>query len=478
MASYLYETVMADTASAESAQSVRKRLDKERYVLAADNLLTQYRRDLMAANTPKELKEIIKRIGREMAARFAEDDDSKAFWQENGGRLMEANRLDTEAIEERKEFEFGQKSLRELLADAEDMLATATAAQGLQLLQLGLTEIEQSLFLSEDDRVVVRENFLTKGLLNLALNDAEAALRMVEVFPLAEKEEIKAKIGEISTLVKQYSLQEEAEAQRQTYVSEMKQALEVWQQAENGEISPAAFYVLKQQMGADKLWGEQRQLERPLFLISSIFGKINKSGEILPEDVKALVNLFICSYKKSKITFEQAVFWQNNLMQALENEEFAKILIDDTVEEKAEQILGPLAEVNSGDDKAKDAKADDDEGETFSAMVEAYVGEVLNIYEAYYTKKNELAEKMQEKGERLTVLDRRKLAQQAWSSVQKEYGLKESAGEALSVEALRAAAIGTDEAAWRGFYQRVVYTEDKNELLATFFTRRQKVAVN
>lgn len=477
MASYIYEAAMADASNAESAQSVRKRLDKERYVLAADNLLTQYRRDLSAAQTPKELKEIMKRIGREMSARFAEDEDSKAFWQENGGRLMEANRTDTEAIEQRKEFEFGRKSLRELLADAEDMLATATGAQGLQLLQLGLAEIEQSQFLSEDDRVVVRESFLTKGLLNLALNDAEAALRMAEVFPLAEKEALKAKIGEVSTRVRQDSLQEEVEAQRQAYISEMKQALEVWQQAENGEISPAAFYVLKQQMGEDKLWGEQQQLERPLFLIGSMFGKINQSGEILPEDVNALANLFICAYKNGKITFEQAAFWQNNLMQALEDEEFAKILIDDAIDEKIALVLGPL--VNVGGDEAADDEAGSDDGAAFSAMAEAYVGEALNIYGAYYTKKAELAEKMQEKSARLAVLDRRKLAQQAWNGVQKEYGLKESAGEALSVEALQAAAaLGADEALWRGFYQRVVYVEDKIGLLAAFFANRQNVALN
>ena len=154
----------------------RLETEKQRQAMEAAASLRASRQAMEAAETPEQLREIATTAEKSLPAQFGSENSGKAFWQEHGDKILEANRADTAKIAAMKQADFGRNSLRSMLADNQNLLAeTAEPVQAEKLLEMGTGEIERTPFLTPEDKQFYRDGYLKTGILNLALNSPETA---------------------------------------------------------------------------------------------------------------------------------------------------------------------------------------------------------------------------------------------------------------------------------------------------------------
>lgn len=212
----------------------RLETEKQRQAMEAAASLRASRQAMEAAETPEQLREIATTAEKSLPAQFGSENSGKAFWQEHGDKILEANRADTAKIAAMKQADFGRNSLRSMLADNQNLLAeTAEPVQAEKLLEMGTGEIERTPFLTPEDKQFYRDGYLKTGILNLALNSPETR-----------------RLNEEGA-----KRQQERERQR-SYLAAYGDAQSLWQKRERGEISPAQYYVLSADTNPEMLWGD------------------------------------------------------------------------------------------------------------------------------------------------------------------------------------------------------------------------------
>ena len=150
-------------------------IEEKHNKLKADSLLQNYRIALGNASSSEEFDNIASSIGNEVKNFFMASDSGKEFWDKHGAKIIENNNLDVEKIRTQKEYDFGKDALRTLLADNQSLLLRADRNKGSVLLENGLSEIENTIFLTDEEKRQYRDGYLKTGIYNLALSDVEGA---------------------------------------------------------------------------------------------------------------------------------------------------------------------------------------------------------------------------------------------------------------------------------------------------------------
>lgn len=76
----------------------RLETEKQRQAMEAAASLRASRQAMEAAETPEQLREIATTAEKSLPAQFGSENSGKAFWQEHGDKILEANRADTAKI--------------------------------------------------------------------------------------------------------------------------------------------------------------------------------------------------------------------------------------------------------------------------------------------------------------------------------------------------------------------------------------------
>lgn len=213
----------------------RLETEKQRQAMEAAASLRASRQAMEAAETPEQLREIATTAEKSLPAQFGSENSGKAFWQEHGDKILEANRADTAKIAAMKQADFGRNSLRSMLADNQNLLAeTAEPVQAEKLLEMGTGEIERTPFLTPEDKQFYRDGYLKTGILNLALNSPETAEAAADRYFPGDNDGIKARIAETRRLNEEGAKRQQERERQRSYLAAYGDAQSLWQKRERG----------------------------------------------------------------------------------------------------------------------------------------------------------------------------------------------------------------------------------------------------
>ena len=266
----------------------RLETEKQRQAMEAAASLRASRQAMEAAETPEQLREIATTAEKSLPAQFGSENSGKAFWQEHGDKILEANRADTAKIAAMKQADFGRNSLRSMLADNQNLLAeTAEPVQAEKLLEMGTGEIERTPFLTPEDKQFYRDGYLKTGILNLALNSPETAEAAADRYFPGDSDGIKARIAETRRLNEEGAKRQQERERQRSYLAAYGDAQSLWQKRERGEISPAQYYVLSADTNPEMLWGDgEDRSPAPLADAYRLVRKMNEGESLSAEEVR------------------------------------------------------------------------------------------------------------------------------------------------------------------------------------------------
>lgn len=448
----------------------KKRVDDEQMTLETDRTLQEYRNRLAGAQSEEEFNMIAKAAEDDLNNRFLERFNGKEFWAKHGGKIIEASRADVQKIRQKKNAEFGRQSFNQALADNQNLLFSAVGTKGETLISRGLNEIEQTPFLSQDEKSEYKTGYLQSGILNVALNDAKEARRLLNAY-LPHDEALLAKIDETEKL----RLNDENTAlqkqKREQDILRFNNAFAKWAARENGEISSAAFHVLTAQDDDDVLWGDKVvKSDTPLADAYRIVKKINKGDELSADEITTAGNSFIAAYKQKKLGLEAVMDLHNQLMLAKGDKNVSGMLFDDDVDKLADRVL--LPDFDSADMVGFKKN-----------LMEKKAKLAFDIYESYYSKKTALADEFVEQGGVITPMLEKRFRRQALKETSDELGLKENVSGELRFSELRGVLknvyVGLNEGeVWQQFYEQAPFVEDKKALLKQIGARQQRLELS
>ena len=157
--------------------------ETERLAMQADVSLKATRQALENAQSPDQLRDMVKNNDKVLAAQFDGDKKTQDFWRNHGDKILAANQADTQKIIAQKQIDFGKQSLNSMLADNQNLLAeTQDELKAEKLLQMGNDEIQNTPFLNDNDKDTYRQGYLKTGILNLALHNPDAADKAVDTY--------------------------------------------------------------------------------------------------------------------------------------------------------------------------------------------------------------------------------------------------------------------------------------------------------
>lgn len=428
-------------------------MEDKKMAMEADRMMQAQRFALSKASTPKEFEETAKNAETSFKMEAAENEEFNRFYNKHADKLLAANKADTEKLYELKKAEFGKNSLDEMLSLNQNMLAQSVAYRGDKLLGQGVEEISATPFLQDEERENYRQEYLKGGILNLALNDADGALKAAEKY-LPDDGDIKLQIAETKRL-KEAALQKAKDKeQKEKDISELGEAFSYWQAFEKGEIDEATFFVLhsKNKENTKLAFQTDFGVRAPLSKAYQVMRRLNKREVLDAKDIKEAGNCLISAYKAGKIGLDEAGGVQNQMvMLGLSRPEAVKLL-DSSVDELIDAVVGGDASGNSLS------------GEAF---MEEKAKFAFNVYDAFYEKKTALADEFEANGGTLTEGVLKRLGRQAAKETADELGLKK--GEGLSYGALERKIplyfSGEDTAPiWQKFCQEAPYADDKEKL--------------
>ncbi len=461
-----------------------QKTENERLAMQADVSLKDTRQALENAQSPEQLQDIIKNNDKLLASQFDGDETAQNFWKKYGDKIREANHNDAQKIVAKKQIDFGKQSLNSMLADNQNLLAeTQDDLKGRKLLQMGVDEISSTPFLSDKDKETYRDGYLKTGILNLALNNPDAADNAVDAYfsDDAAKSALKAQIQQTKSINSEYFQQNQEKQKRLSYLNRLNDLQNLWQKKETGEISPAQYYVLSQQKDenvedsdAFSLWGDNEQRsDVPLTETYRLVRKMNEGTQLSAQEICDASNYLINAYRQNKLGFEETSTLQNQLMAAQVEKNTAELLFDKEIDVLADKAFAadmPVSLTNS-DYAAK-------------SFMENKAQFALNLYQNYYAQKTALTSDLLKNGGQLTPLIEKQISRLALDNVAKDLKLKTNATQdAVSFgelkQTLQTAYSGNDVfPIWEKYAQVAPYNEDKIETMRKIAREMQRKELN
>ena len=449
----------------------RKEYEIEKRKFQIDQDLYNYRTQLNNANSPEEFMEISQGIEGDLRDKYQNDFWGKEFWNEHGEKILKANINDVEKIKQTKQVEFGKNSLNEMLALNQNMLVNANATKAKVLISSAVDEINNSVFLSDDEKKNYRDGYLKTGIVNLALNDEDEALLQAKKY-FADDEKLVAEINETKRLKEIAFKRKQDEEKRQKYLNDFSKATDLWQKKASGNISDAEFFVLTRGMDKELIWGdkESRSLH-PLVDAYKLVKKMNTGQRLTTDEIGEAGNHIMSAFQKNQIGAEEASSWQNQILMGQVDKSSAEFIFDDKADELADLVLMEDVEYN---------KNISDDGANF---MEQKARLSFDIYENYYGKKMALTEDFKAMGGFITPAIERKIARQAIEETRDDLGLKQNIGNKISFAELndllrKHYAEADSSIVWNRFYKQAPFVENKKELFRSIASEERRKVLN
>ena len=418
----------------------RLETEKQRQAMEAAASLRASRQAMEAAETPEQLREIATTAEKSLPAQFGSENSGKAFWQEHGDKILEANRADTAKIAAMKQADFGRNSLRSMLADNQNLLAeTAEPVQAEKLLEMGTGEIERTPFLTPEDKQFYRDG-----------------------------DGIKARIAETRRLNEEGTKRQEERERQRSYLAAYGDAQSLWQKRERGEISPAQYYVLSADTNPEMLWGDgEDRSPAPLADAYRLVRKMNEGESLSAEEVRDAGNSLISAYRHNELGLEETAALQNQLVAAQQGGNASELIFDRAVDELADRAF--MRDIPAGAEQYTPYGRE---------LMEHKAKLAFDIYQNYYGRKTALAEEFTAQGGQMTPAAK-KIGRQALAETAAELNLKETPGDAPSFGELRrtlkSSYSGSGERRiWERFAKEAPYAEDKTAVMRRIATEEQK----
>ena len=455
--------------TAEMLADKFKKTEDERLAMQADMSLKATRQALENAQSPEQLNEIVKNNDKILAAQFDGDVNVIDFWKNHGDEILAANQNDTRKIIAKKQIDFGKQSLNSMLADNQNLLAeTQDELKADKLLQMGTVEIQNTPFLNEKDKETYRQEYLKTGILNLALHNPDAADKAVDTYFNDEtlKSALKNHIQQTKSLNADFLNKEQQKQSRLTDINRLSDLQNLWQKKERGEISPAQYFVLAQNVDAQnsltgRVWGDTEQRsDTPLTETYRLVRKMNEGAQLSPQELSDVSNYLVNAYRQNKLGFEETAALQNQLIAAQVDKNTADLMFDKEIDVLADKAFGAdvAASLTRGDVVAK-------------ILMEDKAQFALNLYQNYYAQKTALTSALLQNGGQLTPLTEKQISRTALDNVTNDLKLKiNNSHEAVSFgelkQALQSAYSGTDVLPiWKKYAQTAPYSDDKIETM-------------
>ena len=449
----------------------RQKLEEETNRLEADKLLSVYRNNLMNAKSPEEFDGVMGAINQNMEAHFNATESGKQFWAKYGNELLENNQKDVENIRVRKEDDFGRNKLNLMLADNQNLLAGSDVNKGKILLKRGVDEIDNTNFLSKEEKEKYRNGYLTTGIYNLALNDKDGAISEAKKYFGNVGEDFIDninKIGELKKCEKEDNLLKE---KRNSFFLDWNRAMNLWSEKENGNIGGAEYFALTRDFDSDLVVDDEansNSFKTGIVDVYKSVRKINDGNELDEGEIKNVGNSLIKAYRNKKIGLEEVKSIQNKIAQAQSDKNVLNRLFDKDLDDFVDNVL-------VGD-------ANGDEMISNSFMEEkAKLG--IEIYDAYYGKKLANYQSFINQGGVLTPQAERVLKKRALDEVKEEFQYKENKDGVVLFSQLKPMLSkyysGNDMGEiWRKFYKIAPFYDDKKEALKKIAIEQQKLELS
>ncbi len=449
-------------------------IEEKHNKLKADSLLQNYRIALGNASSSEEFDNIASSIGNEVKNFFMASDSGKEFWDKHGAKIIENNNLDVEKIRTQKEYDFGKDALRTLLADNQSLLLRADRNKGSVLLENGVSEIENTIFLTDEEKRQYRDGYLKTGIYNLALSDVEGARIEANKYKSNLGDDFIKSIDEIEALQIKERQNEKRKNERKEFVNNWSNALNLWQQKERGEILEAEYYVLSKEY--DGILNDENEVEnfefkyneKPMNKAYSLVKKMNRGESVESSEICDASKALIRAYNDNKMNLDDVCNLQNKLIYSQEDGEKKVDFLDQEIDEMVDNIF--VRDVATNSMEAKNLMEE-----------KARLGLLLN--DVYYDKKMALMMKFTSEGGKITPKVSRLLKRKALEEAKEEFGYVENAGGAIEYNELkpllRLYYNGNNEnEIWANFYKKAPFSDDKKSLLKNLATKQQKKELN
>jgi len=405
-----------------------------------------YRRQLLASQSASEFDNIAQAADTMLQGTFADgDEDDMQFWQQNSAKILDANRRDTERLREIKQPEFAKQNLLSLLADTQSVLAQIPVSHPDKIFEQGLQNIYDSSFLNDAEKESYKMKFLTDGILNLALQNPQAAETARTEF-LADNESLKNELDNLSKLQKEDELYQANLRKRRDDFNILKNNFLLWQEKEKGNINHAAYYLFtnEEKFARDD---EKYVMEKPLATAYNLM----KNADDTVEKTKEIGDCLVSAYNRKNLEFDEVALLQNEVVGAKANHQkiFDEAFIDLTDKVFLEDNFDDTPEASQFmENKAKFA---------------------FELWGAYDDEKKLMEQSYINDGRTLTAGVKRRFEREAAAKVKDVFGLQEG-DEYLSLNELKNELDeiykgSHQEQIWQKFYKEMPYVSDKKMCL-------------
>lgn len=448
----------------------RKDIEEKDNILKADNLLSNYRTVLSNASNSEEFENIAGAINEDVKNFFVSSESGREFWNKHGDKIIENNNLDVEKIRAKKEYDFGKDALKTLLADNQAMIVGADNVKGRLLLESGVSEIENTKFLTDDEKKQYKDGYLKTGIYNLALADINEAREQVNKYKLNLGDDFIKSIDELEGIKEKERQNEIIKNKRKEFVKNWSGALNLWQQKERGEILESEYFVLSKEYDdvlGDVIDGSFNN-RYPMSLAYNLVKKMNKRKQIESDEISDASKALIRAYNDNKLSLDDVSNLQNKLIYSQEDGTGYNDFLDTEIDELVDNVF--VKDVFSS---SRDARMLMEE--------KARLGLVLN--DVYYDKKMALMTKFIKDGGKVTPKVDRILKKQAIDEIKNEFGYVENLGGAVEFSQLKPLIKlyyngGLENEIWEQFYKKAPFCDDKKSLLREIAVEQQKKELN
>ena len=440
----------------------RQYIENEKNKLIADEALNRYREALYNVNNPNEFDVIAKSSVDDIKNYFNKSEDGSDFWNKYGGSLMEKNNQDIKNIRLQKEYDFGRKYLNQLLVDNQNILVRADKKRAGILFDEAINNIEKTSFLSDEEKKIYKDEYIKKGVLNVALNDCDTARNLADKFLLEEDKSLYLKIDEIEKIKKDEDEENVRKNNEIEVLEKIKKSSFLWQDFQNGKISKAQYAVLSDGMGIEKEYAKKVNSDS---LVNAYLNVKRMCDEGL--DVNEIKDTFDCivdAYNQKNISLDDAIFLQNsmfdfnNVLSGFDNE-FNKFL---------DSVL--ISDFNLKGTKAND-------------VMKNKVKVALSMHKLYGEKVRELADKYKNEGGEVSEYNIQKLKKEAINDIKNDMSFKENVEGVLSFSKLNSILKQyyrgvNDNVVWERYFNEAPYVEDKKGLLIKIASQEQSLELS
>ena len=447
----------------------RNKLKEQKNMLLADGALKSYRVALSNSKSQAEFEKISSNIKDELKEFFVQSDGGKEFWDKHGENILALNQVDVENLRKSKEYDWGRDEFNLMLADNQGLLRLADGKKGEALLALGMDEIERSNFIDSVEKEKYKKGYLERGILNLALSDINGAKEQAVKYGKILGSDFKGEIDKLERIKNKEAEEMKAKKDDEDYLNNYKNAIELWQQRERGEISKGDFFVLSKEGDKGLLWGdESKEGEFALVEAYKKIRELNNGRELGVKEIADVGNNLIKAYRDKKVSLDEASMLQKQLIACRTDKNTRERMFDKEIDEFNDNVMGgDVFSNHRGDNIAMEEKAK----------------VAFKVYDAYYAKKIALYQGFLGAGGVLNPNAKRRLDKQALDEVKSEFGYKENAGGGLKFSELKDVIKQNyngynEEDIWKRYYKEALYADDKKEVLRKIAQQQQKIELS